>query len=107
MGSDPNFLVCRSFTNLRSRLLLVKQIELADLEYQLEYMEKELEEDALKKNELRHRRSYFDVERKEKLHEIEQRLEEYGSASSDDVMICFVYLGSPFWRGKASWARLP
>lgn len=78
MGSDSNFLVCRSFTNLRSRLLLVKQLEIAELEEQLEDMEDELAKDAERKNDLRKRRLYFTGERMAKLCKIAKSLEEYG-----------------------------
>ncbi|KAI1758573.1 hypothetical protein GGR53DRAFT_529297 [Hypoxylon sp. FL1150] len=73
IGSDDSFFVCRRFSNLRARLLLLKQDELSVLEEQLNKIDRE-EERPLR---LGSQRSDSGAERKACLALIDEKLSNY------------------------------
>ncbi|MCJ1388726.1 hypothetical protein MMC18_001575 [Xylographa bjoerkii] len=74
---DPNFLICRKFGELHLRVLLHRQDELAELEDDLERLDKDDYSDDFKKLKSRRRDYAVDSDRKDLLTKIEEKLAAY------------------------------
>ncbi|MCJ1291692.1 hypothetical protein MMC34_003237 [Xylographa carneopallida] len=74
---DPNFLICRKFGELHLRVLLHRQDELAELEEELECLDKIDYSDDFRKLKSRRRDYAVDSERKDLLIKIEEKLAAY------------------------------
>ncbi|MCJ1378889.1 hypothetical protein MMC17_001988 [Xylographa soralifera] len=76
---DPNFLICRKFGELHLRVLLHRQDELAELEEELECLDKNDYADDFRKLKSRRRDYAVDSDRKDLLLKIEEKLAAYGT----------------------------
>lgn len=85
MASDQNFLVCRSFVALRTRLLLLKQVELKMIEDELEELENTDAKEGQTARNLRLCTRYYADEKKDRLDEIQKCLRSYGKVSNRTV----------------------
>ena len=84
MGSHPSFHVCRRFTRLRARLLLVKQDELSSLEAQLD----EVDRQETRLLFLGNRRRDKNGERLELIAKIDDALSDYGMFEICGIVSC-------------------
>jgi hypothetical protein len=79
LNSDENFLVCRKYGWLHSRILLYRQDELRELEQELLCMDKAADQQGKDTTTLkcRERDERFSPERKQLINEIDAKLKEY------------------------------
>ncbi|MCJ1365072.1 hypothetical protein MMC16_004192 [Acarospora aff. strigata] len=104
VNSDPNFLMCRRFGFLHSRVLLYRQDELVQLEKELVDLDDEdaeLNPKALISREIDDRRQ--DAPRKALIHDIDEKLKQYDEL----VLRCqaFTALQRPLTRNYNSFAN--
>ena len=79
MNSDPNFLICRKFGRLHVQVLLHLQDEIAELEEELEDLDKADYKDDYRRLVSRRRDDELSGERRELLQKISTKLVEYGN----------------------------
>ena len=82
---DPNFLICRKFGELHLHVLLHRQDELAELEEELECLDKMDYSDDFRKLKSRRRDYAVDSERKDLLIKIEEKLAAYGTLHKSEA----------------------